>query len=109
MWFSVCTTRGQAAGKETISNVITAIMLQLNLIKSEDIKPLFLAPPSGCGSPPGWGSAVGVWGRVCLSKRGAVLPLQGPLGAAPGHAHMGDHQVSLEWGGGGGQAGRQAK
>lgn len=55
-------------------------------------------PPSplGGGSSPGWGSALGVWGRVCLSKRGTVLPLQGPLGAAPGYTHLGEHQVCAE-------------
>lgn len=90
-------------------------------IKSEDIKPLYLTlfmlpspshpvcssplsllPPSmpsaplGRGSSSGWGSALGVWGRVCLSKWRTVLPLQGPLGAAPGYTHLGEHQVCAE-------------
>ena len=52
--------------------------------------------PSGGGSSTGWRPALGVWGRVCLSKRGTVLPLQGPLGAAPGDTHVGKHQVRAE-------------
>uniref|UniRef100_A0A3Q2Q9J8 Kelch domain containing 4 n=1 Tax=Fundulus heteroclitus TaxID=8078 RepID=A0A3Q2Q9J8_FUNHE len=55
-----------------------------------------LVLPSGGGGPAGWRPALGVRGRVCLSKRGAVLPLQGPLGAAPGYTHLGEHQVRLE-------------
>lgn len=56
-----------------------------------------LFPPSllplGGGGPSGWRPALGVRGGVCVSKRGAVLPLQGPLGAAPGYTHVGKHQV----------------
>lgn len=54
--------------------------------------------PSGGGSSPGWGPALGVWGRVCLSEWGTVLPLQGPLGAPPGDKHLGEHQVSAHTG-----------
>lgn len=59
--------------------------------------PLCFIPPSslpaGGGGPSGGRPALGVWGGVCVSQRGAVLPLQGPLGAAPGYAHVGEHQV----------------
>lgn len=93
--------------RKLINNVIRAEARKP--IKSEDINPLYLTlsllfvPPSlpsflptsplGGGSSPGWGSALGVWWRVCLSERGTVLPLQGPLGAALGYTHLGEHQV----------------
>lgn len=48
---------------------------------------------SGCSSRSGRGPALGVWGRICFSKRGTVLPLQGSVGAAPGYKHLGEHQV----------------
>lgn len=52
--------------------------------------------PAGGGGPAGWRPALGIRRGVRFSKWGAVLPLQGPLGAAPGYTHMGKHQVCAE-------------
>lgn len=99
--------------RKIISNFITADGLlqrkHLNLRTSNlfisvhaaaFLTPLCLCFPSlrplGGGCSPGRGSALGLWGRVCLSERGTVLPLQGPLGAAPGYTHLGEHQVCSE-------------
>lgn len=60
---------------------------------------LFLRLPllsSGRGRSTRRRSALGVWRRVCFSQWRTVLPLQGPLGAAPGHEHLGEHQVCVK-------------
>lgn len=55
--------------------------------------PFLPLPPSGSGSLSRWGPALGVWRRVCFSKWGTILPLQGPLGVAPCYTHLGEYQV----------------
>lgn len=49
---------------------------------------------SGCGGISEWWAALGVWRRICFTRRGALLPLQGSLGLAFDPKDLGANQVS---------------
>lgn len=55
--------------------------------------PALPCPAGSCGAH-GRGAALDLWRGVCLSQRGAVLPLQRSLGPAFGHQDLGADQVS---------------
>lgn len=112
---AVCCSREQRATLKLLSNRTSSqqdSLLQANQLNlrtsnclisccfcSRLLPPRLTPPPllsflhSGGGSSSGRGTALGVWWRVCLSKWGTVLSLQGPLGTAPCYTHLGEHQV----------------